>query len=147
MIPAINLTRIVVLLLVISLIGCESIPESASSSQLQAEADLVVNFQSWNNILFIKPDVTGTANTLTFRKTTFRKSGFVKLLNNLKIDRKFVVVVLDRAYYPDPAEAYGGMDEIQKFFMDLGFQRVAFQDGLSSNPANGLRIVRDTGAR
>jgi hypothetical protein len=126
--------------------GCASIPESAPSSRQQAQADLVIGFKSWNTMSFIKPDVTGTANALTLRQKTFRKSGFVKLLNNLKIDRKFVVVVLDRAYSPDPAVAYGGLDEIQKFFMDLGFERVAFQEGATSAPASGLPILRDTGA-
>jgi hypothetical protein len=137
--------RFVVVLLLLGLVGCASIPESASSSRQQAEANLVVNFQSWNNISFVKPDVTGNASTLTFRQKTFRKSGFVKLLNNLKIDRKFVVVVLDRAYYPDPATAYGGMEEIQKFFMDLGFERVAFQDGSARDKESGFPIIRDSG--
>jgi hypothetical protein len=130
------------LLLLLGFVGCASIPENAPSSRQQAEADLVINFQSWNSISFVKPDVTGNANALMYRQKTFRKSGFVKLLNNLKLDRKFVVVVLDRAYSPDPATAYGGMDEIQKFFVDLGFQRVAFQDS-----ASGFRIIKDSGSR
>ena len=132
-------------LLLFVFVGCATIPETAISSRQQAEANLVVNFQSWNTISFIKPDITGNANALTFRQKTFRKSGFVKLLNNLKIDRKFVVVVLDRAYYPDPATAYGGMDEIQKFFTDLGFGRVAFQEGGARDKTGGLPIIRDTG--
>jgi hypothetical protein len=42
--------------------------------------------------------------------------------------------------------AAGGMDEIQRFFQDLGFQRVAFHDGTEWNRSEGMPILRDTAA-
>jgi hypothetical protein len=125
--------------------GCRTVPDTTPSARQQAEADLVLNFQSWRAISFIKPDVTGTANTMTFRSKTFTRDGMVKLLRNLKVNRDFVVVVLDRQYYPDPITAAGGMDEIQHFFQELGFHRIAFQDGAAWNHADGMPILRDTG--
>src|SRR5438132_9075766 len=71
----------------LSLAGCATTPESSPASRQQAEADLVVNFQSWNAISFIKPDITGTASALTFRPKTFTKEAVVKLLRNMKTPR------------------------------------------------------------
>src|SRR5437773_1981928 len=88
--------------ILLALAGCETFPDTAPSSRQQAEADLVVNFQSWNAISFIKPDITGTASMLTFRRKTFTREAVVKLLRNLKGPREFVVVVLHRQYSPDP---------------------------------------------
>jgi hypothetical protein len=52
--------------------------------------------------------------------------------------------VLDRDYSPDPATAGGGMDEIQRFFQDLGFRRVALHDGGAWRRTDGMPILRDT---
>jgi len=131
----------------IALAGCATTPESAPSSRQQAQADLVVNFRSWNAISFIKPDITGTANALAVWPKTFTRDGVERLLRNLKMPREFVVVVLDRRYDPDPMTAAGGMDEIQKFFEGEGFRRVAFQDGAAWNRTNGMPILRDTAAK
>ena len=92
----------------------------------------------------MKPDVAGAANALTFRHKTFTREGVVKLLRNLKVGRDFVVVVLDRQYTPDPMTTAGGMDEIQRFFQELGFRRVAFQDGAAWRRSEGMPILRDT---
>ena len=120
-------------------------PESSSpASQQQAEADRVVNFQSWNAISFIKPDLTGKASGLAVRPKTFTRDGVVKLLNNMKRPRDFVVVVLDRRHDPDPATAAGGMDEIQNFFQGLGFRRVAFHDGNAWNRGEEAPVLRDS---
>jgi hypothetical protein len=121
-------------------------PQSSSASRQQEEADLVVNFQSWNSISFLKPDITGMAGAQTVRAKTFTRSGVEKLLRNLKLPRDFVVVVLDRRYSPDPMVAHGGMDEIQKFFEGLGFRRIAFQDGAALGRTGGMPILRDTAA-
>ena len=129
----------------IALAGCATTPESAPSSRQQAQADLVVNFRSWNAISFIKPDITGTANALAVWPKTFTRDGVEKLLRNLKMPRDFVVVVLDRRYEPDPMTAAGGMDAIQKFFQDQGFRRVAFQDGSAWTRSQGYAILRDAG--
>jgi len=40
--------------------------------------------------------------------------------------------------------ANGGMDEIQKFFEEMGFRRIAFQDGAASGGTGDLPILRDT---
>ncbi len=125
--------------------SCASVPESSPGVRQQAEADYVVNFQSWKTISFIKPDITGTATSLSVRPKTFTRDGIVKLLNNLKQPRRFIVVVLDRRHLPDPAESEGGMNAIQQFFQDLGFQRVAFQDGSAWDNATGYPILRDSG--
>jgi hypothetical protein len=135
------------LLIGIGLAGCATMPESSPALRQQAEADLVVNFQSWNAILFVKPDITGTASGVTVRPKTFTRAAVEKLLRNLKIRRELVVVVLDRRYYPDPMVAGGGMDEIQKFFEDQGFGRVAFQDAAAWSGAEGMTILRDSGAK
>jgi len=131
-------------LLGISLAGCTTVPASGPGSQQQAQADLVVRFQSWNSISFIKPDITGTVGVLAVRTKTFTATAVAKLLRNLKTPREFVVVVLDRRYDPDPMVANGGMDEIQKFFERLGFRRIAFQDGTSFGRTGDLPILRDT---
>jgi hypothetical protein len=122
-------------------------PDSTPSSRQQAEAGLVVNFHSWSTISFIKPDITGTAGALTVRQRTFTREAVEKLLRNLKMDRGFVVVVLDTRYNPDPMVANGGMDAIQKFFEREGFRRVVFQDGAGWNRNDGLPILRDTTVR
>jgi hypothetical protein len=124
------------------LAGCAAMPTGPASRQ-QAEADLVVGFQSWNSISFIKPDITGVTGALPARRKTFRREAFEKLADGLKGPRDFVVVVLDRLYEPDPMVANGGMDAIQKFFGGLGFRRIAFQDGAAARGGN-LPILRDT---
>src|SRR5205814_7467632 len=116
-------------------------------SRQQAEADLVVNFQSWNAISFIKPDITGTASALTFRPKTFTKEAVVKLLRNMKTPRGLAVVVLDRHYDARGRNSTTAMDEIQGFFEGLGFGRVAFQEGAAWNRAEGMTILRDSGAK
>src|SRR6266404_1649536 len=136
-----------IVILCLALAGCATEPASTPSLRQQAEADLVVEFQSWNAISFIKPDITGTAGMLSFRRKTFTKEAVVKLLHNLKVPRKFVVVVLDRQYSPDPIGPAGGMDEIQRFFQDLGFRRVALQDGAAWNRVSGMPILKDTAAK
>src|SRR2546430_925494 len=108
--------------------GCATTPQTSLALRQQAQADLVVSFQSWNAISFLKPDITGTAGSLRVRTKTFTRAAVVKLLRNLKMPRGFVVVVLDRRYTPDPMVTNGGMDEIQKFFEGLGFERIAFHD-------------------
>ena len=123
--------------------GCATAPQSSPALNQQAQADLVVNFQSWNSIAFLKPDITGTAGTLRVRTKTFTREAVVKLLRNLKTPRGFVVVVLDRRYSPDPLVANGGLDEIQKFFAELGFRRIAIQDGASLDPTGGPAVLRD----
>ena len=133
-----------ILVCYLTLVGCKSMPDAGPSSRQQIEAELVVNFQSWNAISFVKPDITGAAGTLSFRRKTFTREGIVKLLRNLKVGRRFVVVVLDRRYSPDPMTAAGGMDEIQDFFQQLGFRRVAFQDGSAWQWGEGMPILRDT---
>ena len=129
------------------LAGCASLSDSNPALSQQAEADYVLNFQSWNTMSFIKPDITGTATGMSVKPKTFTAEAVVKLLNNMKRPRRFVVVVLDRRHSPDPVEAEGGMDAIQKFFMDLGFKRVAFQDGSGWDRTNGYAILRDSAAR
>jgi hypothetical protein len=113
----------------------------------QEQADLVVGFQSWNSVWFIKPDVTGIAGALPEHTKTFTSAGFVKLLRNLKTPRDFVVVVLDRTYNPDPVNAKGGMDAIQGFFEELGFHRVVLQDGVALRSGTGRVVLRDTPAK
>src|ERR1041385_7919729 len=131
--------------LCLAVAGCATAPESSNpASQQQAEANLVVNFQAWNAISFIKPDLTGKASGLAVRAKTFTRDGVVKLLNNMKMPRDFVVVVLDRRHDPDPATTGGGMDEIQKFFQSLGFRRVSFHDGAAWNRGEDVPVLRDT---
>jgi len=128
--------------------GCASVSSDSNPAlSQQAEADYVVNFQSWKSMSFIKPDISGTATGMAVKPKTFTADAMVKLLNNMKRPRRFVVVVLDRRHSPDPVEAEGGIDAIQKFFMDLGFSRVAFQDGSSWDRAKGYPILRDSAAR
>ncbi len=71
-------------LLCAMLAGCATLPQSSPALRQQAQADLVVNFQSWNSIAFLKPDITGTAGTLRVRTKTFTRAAVVKLLRNLK---------------------------------------------------------------
>ncbi len=131
------------LFLGLALAGCAGLPPTDPASRQREQADLVLNFQSWDSISFLKPDITGAGGTLTVRSKTFTRTGVVKLLRNLKVPRDFVVVVLDRAYSPDPMVANGGMDEIQKFLQDLGFHRIAFQDGSVWSRPGGLPLLRD----
>src|SRR4051794_11607056 len=102
--------RVGILLVVwLGLAGCATAPVSPVALEQQEQADLVVGFQSWNSLWLIKPDVTGIAGALPEHTKTFTSAGFVKLLRNLRTPRGFVVVVLDRAYNPDPASAKGGV--------------------------------------
>jgi hypothetical protein len=135
------------LVLCVGLVGCATTPDSSPALLQQAEADLVVNFQSWNAISFIKPDVAAVTGVLTSRPKTFTRQALVKLLDTLKTPRGFVVVVLDRRYSAGAKGSAGGIDDIQTFFEGLGFQRVAFQDGAAWTRTEGLPIVRDTGAK
>ena len=137
---------VICLLIGLGLIGCATRSEPALAGQQQAEADLVVGFQSWNAISFIKPDITGSSSVVTFRQKTFTRAALVKLLNSLKIPRGFVVAVLERQYNPGPKGSAGGMDEIQNFFEGLGFRRVVVQDGVGWNYPGGMAVLRDTDA-
>jgi hypothetical protein len=127
--------------------GCATAPVSPEAMEQQAQADLVVGFQSWNSVWFIKPDVTGIAGALPEHTKTFTSAGFEKLLRNLRMPRGCVVVVLDRTYSPDPMTAAGGMDAIQGFFRELGFRRVVLQDGEALRGGSGRVILRDSGAK
>ena len=129
--------------LCVGLVGCATAPPPTPASRQQAEADLVILFQSWNSIAFIKPDITATAGAMPVRTRTFSGPAFEKLLRNLKTPRGFVVVVLDRRYRPDPAAAHGGMDALEQFFAELGFHRIAFQDGGAWRRPGGLSILKD----
>jgi hypothetical protein len=137
----------VLIVLCISLAGCATAPVPAVALEQQEQADLVVGFQSWNSVWFIKPDVTGIAGALPEHTKTFTSAGFVKLLRNLRTPRGFVVVVLDRTYSPDPMTAAGGMDAIQGFFEELGFRRVVLQDGDALRGGSGRVVLRDTSAK
>src|SRR5438876_8287192 len=55
----------------LALAGCVSVPDSTPSARQQAQADLVLYFQSGNSISFIKPDLTGTVGVPTVRQKTF----------------------------------------------------------------------------
>jgi hypothetical protein len=134
----------VLIVLCISLAGCATAPVSPEAFEQQAQADLVVGFQSWNSVWFIKPDITSLAGALPERTKTFTSSAVVKLLRNIRTPRDFVVVVLDRRYSPDPASAKGGMDAIQGFFEELGFRRVVLQDGAALSGGGGRVVLRDT---
>jgi len=136
--------RLASLLVCLALSGCTTTPQSSPASRQREEADLVIAFQSWNSISFMKPDITGMAGAQTVRAKTFTRAAVVKLLRNLKTPRGFVVVVLDRRYAPDPMAANGGMDEIQRFFEELGFRRIAIQDGAALDETGGLPILRDS---
>ena len=118
-------------------------PPASPASLQQAEADLVVNFQAWNSITFIKPDLTGIVGGMSFRTKSFTCAAVVKLLHNLDMPRELVVVVLENGYDPNPKVANGGMDEIQKFFGGLGFRRIVFQDGGAWGRSGNLPILRD----
>jgi len=123
--------------------GCATTPQTSLALRQQAQADLVVSFQSWNAISFLKPDITGTAGSLRVRTKTFTRAAVVKLLRNLDVARGFLVVVLDRRYTPDPMVTNGGMDEIQRFFEGLGFERIAFHDGAGLDRNGEMPILRD----
>jgi len=137
----------VLLVLCLGVAGCASAPVSPIVAEQQAKADLVVGFQSWNSIWFIKPDITSIAGALPEHTKTFTSAAVVKLLRNLATPRGFVVVVLDRTYTPDPMVADGGMDAVQKFFEELRFQRIVFQDGAALSGAGGRAILRDTSTK
>jgi len=127
--------------------GCATAPVSPEAMEQQEQADLVVGFQSWNSVWFIKPDVTGIAGALPEHIKTFTSAGFEKLLRNLRTPRGLVVVVLDRTYSPDPMTAAGGMDAIQGFFKELGFRRVVLQDGEALRGGGGRVVLVDTSAK
>jgi hypothetical protein len=127
--------------------GCATAPVSPEAMEQQAQADLVVNFQSWNSVWLIKPDIMGMAGAMPGRIKTFTSAGFVKLLRNLKTPRDFAVVVLDRRYSPDPMTANGGMDAVQGFFEELGFRRIVLQDGAALSGAGGRAVLRDTSTK
>ncbi len=131
-------------LLMITLGGCATAPISPEALEQQQQADLVVNWQSWNSLWLVKPDITGTPGALPEHIKTFTSAGFLKLLRNLKTPCDFVVVILDRRFSPDPVSADGGMDSIQKFFEKLGFHRVAFQDGVALEGGGGRVVLKDT---
>ena len=131
----------------ISLAGCATAPVSPEAMEQQAQADLVVGFQSWNSVWLIKPDVTGIAGALPEHTKTFTSAGLEKLLRNLRTPRGFVVVVLDRTFSPDPMTAAGGMDAIQGFFEELGFRRVVLQDGEALRRGSGRVVLKDTSVK
>ena len=130
-------------LMMVLLVGCTSVPESSPCMRQQTEADYVVYFRSWNSISLIKPDVTGTTSGLGMRPKTFTADGFVMLMNNLVRPRNFVVVVVDRTYNPDPTETKGGLETIETYFRQLGFQRIAFQDGSAWDSEKGYPILKE----
>jgi len=139
-----SMRRYSCLLLCVGLAGCTTTPPSSPALLQQAEADLVVEFQAWNSITFIKPDLTGIVGGMSLRTKSFTSAAVVKLLRNLDVPRALVVVVLDTGYDPNPKVANGGMDAIEKFFGELGFRRIVFQDGGAWARSGDLPILRDT---
>ena len=132
------------LLLCVGLASCATAPPSSPALLEQAEADLVINFQSWHSIAFIKPDLTGIVGGMSYRTKTFTSAAVVKLLRNLDMPRGLVVVILDTGYDPNPMVANGGMNAIEKFFGESGFRRIVFQDGGAWARSGDLPILRDT---
>src|SRR5258707_7746216 len=65
------------LLLCTVLGGCATTPQDSPALRQQEEANLVINFQSWNSISFIKPDIAGTAGSLRIRTKTFTRTAGV----------------------------------------------------------------------
>jgi hypothetical protein len=135
------------MVLCIVLAGCAMAPVSPEAEEQQQQADLVVAFQSWNSLWLLKPDIAGIAGALPEHTKTFTSAGFEKLLRNLKTPRDLVVVVLDRAYSPDPVSVKGGMDAIQAFFQELGFRRVVLQDEDALRRGKGRIVLRDTSTK
>jgi hypothetical protein len=127
--------------------SCATAPVSPEAVEQQAQADLVVGFQSWNSVWLMKPDITSMAGVMPGRTKTFTSAGFEKLLRNLKTPRDFAVVVLDRQYSPDPMTSNGGMDAVEKFFEELGFRRIVLQDGAALSGAGGRVVLRDTSTK
>jgi hypothetical protein len=129
------------------LLGCATTPVSPEALKQQQEADLVVSWQSWNSVWLVKPDISGMVGSLPEHIKTFTSAGLEKLLRNLKTPRDFAVVILDRQYSPDPLSAKGGIDTIQQFFEEMGFQRVVFQDETALEREGARVILRDTASK
>ncbi len=134
----------ILLILFLILAGCATAPVSSEALEQQRQADLVVNFRSWNSVSLVKPDITGTLGALPEHTKSFTSAALVKLVRSLRTPRGLIVVVLDRTYSPDPVTAKGGIDAIQQFFEELGFRRVVIQDGAALQAAGGRPILTDT---
>ena len=68
------------LALCLMLAGCATAPPSDPASLQQAQADPVIDFQSWNSISFIKPDIAGTPGALPGHGRSFSGPAFEKLV-------------------------------------------------------------------
>jgi hypothetical protein len=129
--------------LCVSLVGCAGPSSSSPALNDQARAGLVIQFQSWNSIQFIKPDITGATGGLTTRAKSFNGEAVAKILRNLKTPRDLVVVVMDRRHQPDPTTVGGGMDTLEKYFKEMGFRQIIFQDSVELEREGGHPVMRD----
>ena len=110
---------------------------SYRSTRQQAEADLVIYFESWDRLFTEKPAITSgdAAMPLT-------KNRLIEKLDELNNSRHFVVVVLQKS---NTAPEEKLLDELEKFFQQCRFERVVIQQARGDPvPEIGQPILRDT---
>lgn len=115
-------------------------PESELPAfQQQKEADLVIGFNTWKSIGILKPAVPGS-HTIRYSS----KEEFAKVLADLRIQKRLVVVVIDKRVDPDGVPLELRMDDVEAVMRRAGFKRIVFQLALGDVDPEGLPILRDS---
>jgi hypothetical protein len=124
---------VVALLAAFALVGCSQKVATPLAFRQQEQADVVLSFLDWGSLDLTKPKVEG--------KTSVAKEQLPGILDQAKVGRGLVVVVLDKRAEQVP------ISELEAFFLQLGFQRVIVQQAVSDFDPKGLPILSDSAQR
>jgi hypothetical protein len=138
--------HIALALVVLTFLGCKHVPPTAEaprsivvdrtlvySDGQHAEADVVTYFEGWNRMFLHKPQVNDGRYALPLAKERF-----MQMLEALGVERRFVVVILQKSVQPPEAQL---LDELERFFRDCRFRRVVMQQARGIGPQP---VLRDT---
>lgn len=110
-------------------------PERPRAFQQQDQADLVLLFRDWDELLIKDPEQSSPSTWLT-------QSTFLSILETQKTRRNLVVIILDKRV-PRPGKDFSN-EKLVSAFHKLGFRRVVIQQAQSAIHPDGLPILTDS---
>ncbi|NLH72880.1 MAG: hypothetical protein GX456_07485 [Verrucomicrobia bacterium] len=118
-------------------LGCYRKPATvAVAFHQQTEADMVVEYWTLSHFSISKPALADGRALKVFSDVTF-----TPLFPSLSLEKRSVVVVLDKRADPGGRCLVEVMAEAECYFRSLGFSTVLFQLAVSDDDPTGLPIV------
>ena len=97
-----------------------------------------MDFLDWDHLILSKPFVEKKGTQWLSKKEV------VQIWEDQHVKKNFVVVILEKPFFVKKSLPIKTMDEIEKFLVDQGFQRIVLQQAVGSmEQPDGLPILRD----